>query len=341
MNDEIRKLLGNLKEGKQETLHKNSKVLLIDSLNTFLRNFVKVNHMNRHGNHIGGLSGFLKSIGYAIREIKPTRVILVFDGQGSSTTKKYLYPEYKANRKVNKISNWDGYENVNEESEAIKNQALRLIDYLRCLPVDLLSVDKIEADDVIGYITQKLDYDSLYIMSTDQDYLQLVNNKVTVYSPSKRIFYTPEVLVRECGITPQNYLIKKVILGDVSDNVPKVGGIGEKTLIKLFPELGENRVVELSEIIAKAKENLGKYTKIYEFRHQLEINRQLMDLASEDIPEWCKDQIKEILKNPSDVIDKIAFMGLYIEDCLDHSIPNVAYWLHETFDYLIAFKPKI
>lgn len=340
MNDEIKRLLGNLKEGKQETLHRNSRVLLIDSLNNFLRNFVMINHMNVHGNHIGGLSGFLKSMGYAIREIKPTRVILVFDGQGGSTTKRYIYPEYKANRKITKISNWDGYESVQEESDAIMNQALRLIAYLKCLPVDILSVDKIEADDVIGYITKTLDYKEAYIMSTDKDYLQLVNEKVTVYSPTKKKYYTPHEVIQEYSIPPHNFLTRKIVLGDSSDNVPGVTGIGDKTLLKLYPELSSNRVVELSEIISKAEENLGKYSKIAQFKHQLYLNKQLMDLSSQDIPSWCKDQINNVLANPNIHLDKNTFINLYTEDCLANSIPNVVYWLYDTFEYLKAFKTQ-
>mgnify|MGYP003342510941 CR=1 FL=1 len=116
-----------------------------------------IKHMNPHGHHIGGLTGFLKSIGYAIRTIKPTRVILVFDGLGGSTAKRLLYPDYKGNRKLTRVTNWEGFETKEEESEAITNQIVRLIEYLKCLPVDLLMVDKVEADDVIGYLSKALE----------------------------------------------------------------------------------------------------------------------------------------------------------------------------------------
>jgi 5'-3' exonuclease len=75
--------------------HKNSRVLVIDSMNTFLRCFCVVNVMNINGHHVGGMTGFLKSIGYAIKLIQPTRVILVFDGIGGSNNRKNLYPDYK------------------------------------------------------------------------------------------------------------------------------------------------------------------------------------------------------------------------------------------------------
>ena len=75
-------------EKKEEAKHKNSKVLIVDSLNTFLRSFVAIHHLNPQGNHIGGLTGFLKSIGAVIRQMEPTRVILVFEGVGGSTKKR-------------------------------------------------------------------------------------------------------------------------------------------------------------------------------------------------------------------------------------------------------------
>ena len=100
MSKDYSKFFDQISEANQreEVLHKNSKVLIVDSLNTFLRSFVAIHHMNTQGNHIGGLTGFLKSIGSVIRHVEPTRVILVFDGVGGSTNKRYLYPEYKANR---------------------------------------------------------------------------------------------------------------------------------------------------------------------------------------------------------------------------------------------------
>ena len=93
-NNTFKQMLDNIKQSKDEPLHLNSKVLLIDSMNTFLRSFAMINHMNPNGAHIGGLTGFLKSIGFAIRHIKPTRVILVFDGNGSTTNKKNLYHKF-------------------------------------------------------------------------------------------------------------------------------------------------------------------------------------------------------------------------------------------------------
>lgn len=323
-----------------EALHKNSKVLIVDSLNTFLRSFVAIHHLNPQGNHIGGLTGFLKSIGAVIRQLEPTRVILVFDGVGGSTNKRYLYPEYKTNRHITKISNWDAFDNQEEESEAITNQIVRLVEYLRCLPVDLIAIDKIEADDSIGYLVSKLP-EKIIILSTDQDYLQLVSDRVSVYSPVKKKIYYPEDVKAEYGIPPQNFLTHKVLVGDKGDNIPGVKGIALKTLLKLYPELKEEKVVSLDEVISKAESRTGKkdakYVDIFNYKHQLRINEQLMNLITPNIPDPDKETLDAMIDTFRDTFEPQAFIKLYNEDSLGGSILNVPVWLNETFSKLTQY----
>ena len=69
---DYRKMFEQMERQPEVQLHKNSKVLIVDSLNTFLRNFVAIHHINPAGNHVGGLGGFLKSIGAVIKQIQPT-----------------------------------------------------------------------------------------------------------------------------------------------------------------------------------------------------------------------------------------------------------------------------
>ena len=344
MNKTFKDILSNIKNTKQEALYLNSKVLLVDSMNTFLRSFAMINHMNPSGAHIGGLTGFLKSIGFAIRHIKPTRVILIFDGNGSTTNKKNLYPEYKAHRKLQRITNWDGFDGKEDESASIENQMLRLVEYLKCLPVDLLSIDKVEADDVIGYITNKLDGE-VHIMSADQDFLQLVNDKVTVYSPIKKKFYTPKLVKEEYGLYPQNFINKKILMGDDSDNIPGVKGLGPKKLIKFFPEITEVKELDLDDIIKKSlnessKEKGSLYGNVYNFRQQLNINKQLMDLSNPTLSEKMIEELDNILDNPNSSLNKKEFLDMYYEDNLGNSIPNVENWLVSIFTYLCTSKKK-
>lgn len=104
-------------EPRPLNLHHHSKVLIIDGVNTFIRSFAVVNHVNSYGNHVGGLTGFLKSIGSAIRQIQPTKCIIVFDGEAGSRNRKYLYPEYKGNRTSKAIVNYKSFNNKQEEKK--------------------------------------------------------------------------------------------------------------------------------------------------------------------------------------------------------------------------------
>jgi len=191
---------------------------------------------------------------------------------------------------------------------------LRLIEYLRCLPVDLLSIDKIEADDVIGYITNK-SAGEVYIMSADQDFMQLVSDRVTIYSPIKKKFYTPTLVKEEYSLYPSNFINKKILMGDDSDNIPGVKGLGPKKLFKLFPELESPTHIPLRSILEKSKESIkehGLYGDIVNFEKQLLINK----------------------------LDKLHFLKLYNEDKLGNSIPNTEIWLNEIFSYLQVYKLK-
>lgn len=321
-----------------ENLQKGSRVLIVDSLNTFLRNFVAIHHINSAGNHVGGLAGFLKSIGSAIKQFSPTRVILVFDGVGGSTNKRYLYPEYKGNRHLTKISNWDAFDDQEEESEAITMQIIRLVHYLKCLPVDLVIIDKIEADDVIGYLTKQFE-DKVILLSTDQDYLQLVNERVSVYSPIKKVMYTPEQILKEYGIHPCNFLTHKIIVGDNGDNVPGVPGIKIKTLLKLYPMLREHRVVTVEELLEYSKQGhkQKKYGDVLNFSHQLGINKQLMDLHNPNIPVEDKAVLDNLVLNPNRNYEPARFVELYKEDLLGKTLLNPQMWLNETFAKLLEY----
>ena len=336
MNKEYQKIFDSLKSEKvEESL--NSRVLLIDGLNTFLRAFTAIGWVNKDLSHIGGLTGFLRSLGYIIKLVRPTRVIIAFDGQGSSTNKRYIYPDYKANRGLNRVTNWDSFESQKDESEAITSQIVRLIYYLKTLPVDLISIDKIEADDVIGYITGKLDGE-ITIMSSDKDYLQLVSDKITVYSPTKKKFYDRDLVLNEFGVTPKNFLTQKILLGDSGDNVPGVKGLGSKTMLKSFPELGTEEEISLDDILSKCEGKKKIFESIKNYEFQLRINKRLMDLKDPNIPEEAIEEINSVLLEAKKVFNSQDFLDLYREDELGNSIPNVSMWLFNHFNELAKYK---
>ena len=161
--------------------------MIVDGLNTFIRSFAVNPAINEDGLHIGGMMGFLKSLRYTSDILKPSRVIVVFDGKNGSGRRQKIYPEYKGTRKVKRRLN----RNVDwgtapaDEQQSMKQQMGRLIEYLEQLPLTLVSVDGIEADDTMAYISQQLlPKSDCILMSTDKDFLQLVDDRVKVWSLS-------------------------------------------------------------------------------------------------------------------------------------------------------------
>lgn len=336
-------LLNNIKEDTTtEALHLNSRVLLVDSMNTFMRSFAVINSMNTQGTHVGGMIGFLRSLAYVVNLVQPTRVICIFDGEGNTTNRKNLYSDYKGNRKLKRITNWSSFDDLEDESASMSQQMLRLVDYLQQLPVNIITRDKLEADDIIGYLAPK--FDQSVIMSADQDFLQLCSDTVQVYSPIKKKFYGPKEVFDEYGLWPQNFINYKVLMGDTSDNLPGVKGLGPKKLYKLFPELTEEKKVTLKEIISKSLEKHdenGIYGNVWLFRGQLMINEQLMSLEKPNIPDYDKIILEKLLIEEPHSLNQARFLQLHSSDLLERQIsPNVEFWLQNNFLYLTKYKHK-
>ena len=138
----------------------NDHALLIDGLNTFIRAFSINPSLNEDGSHVGGLIGFLKSVRFAVNKFKPTRCVIIFDGKHGSKSRQKVYAGYKGGRKVrsrlNRVVDWTI--NPHDESEAMKLQLSRLVEYIENLPLTILSIDGLEADDVIAYATNTADH---------------------------------------------------------------------------------------------------------------------------------------------------------------------------------------
>ena len=216
-------------------------IMIFDGLNTFIRSFSATPSTNEDGEHIGGITGFLYSIGKCVRDFKPSRCIIVFDGVGGSKRRKKIYKDYKGNRanKTRLRRHDHHFANIEQEQEAMRYQFSRLVSYLDALPVTFLSMDGIEADDTIAYITQMYENKSkkITIVSTDRDFYQLVNDQIEIWSPIKKKMYDTERVLNEFGVHPKNYVMYRSFTGDKSDNIPGVNGIGPKTLLKHVPNL--------------------------------------------------------------------------------------------------------
>jgi DNA polymerase I len=332
----------------------NDHIMIIDGLNTFIRAFSATPSTNEDGEHIGGITGFLYSIGKCIRDHKPTRCIIVFDGQGGSRRRRQINKDYKANR-VNKtrLRRHDHhFASLDQEQKAMRFQFSRLISYLDCLPVSFLSMDGIEADDTIAYIVGMFDGDLLKpkeeqskftIVSTDRDFYQLIDDRVQIWSPIKKKMYTTETVLEEFGVHPVNYVMFRTFTGDKSDNIQGVKGIGPKTLLKHIPDLAlsldytpEDLRVECTEKLDESK----TYQKMLDNIDIIEENWDLMNLNILDFPAQTKSSIRNIMGTPIPMLNKHEFRKIFMEDKMWSVMKNLPDWLNNTWLSLSAFAQQ-
>jgi len=338
--EDIFSLLDNIE--KSDSLNVNDRVLIVDGLNLYLRVFAVNGALNDNGVPVGGLTGFLRSLAYAIREVNPTRVIIVYDGAGGSQRRRKIHSDYKSNRKPGKrITRWDAFKDAREEKESMKIQFSRLLEYLDFLPINVISIDRIEADDTIAYIAHTLLDKEVTIMSADQDFLQLVNDRITVWSPTKKKFYTPRMVEADYGIPAHNFLMYKVLMGDKSDNIEGVKGLGPKKLPKIVPDLFTQQTLDLDFILEHAgKGEEPMHKRISESADQLQLNEELMDLKNPPISGELKLQITRLIESPINLLSRNDFIIMYNDDQLGNAIASPDLWLKEHFIKLNTFAKQ-
>jgi len=338
-------ILENLKESDTLSQSPNDRILLIDGLNTFIRAFAVNPSTNDDGQHIGGMAGFLQSIGYAIKNIKPTRVIICFDGKGGSSKRRKLFPEYKANRKVRKrLTRLNSFNNQEDERASMGQQISRLVQYLEHLPVTVLAPENIEADDAMAYISQQVYPESqFYIMSTDKDFLQLVDDRVHVWSPTKKKYYFKDTVHEDFEIHAHNFLLYRTMKGDPSDNIPGIKGVGVKTLQKRLPILFEDNKLTLDEMIDHVKDSEDESKVITDIKNNeatVRLNYDLMQLAEVDIGGSTKSLIIDTVRKSVNRLVKYKFQTMMLEDKLNAAIRNPEFWLKQCFSHLDIMAEK-
>lgn len=332
---ELLNLLNDVQEDSQNTVE-SKRVLVIDGLNLFFRNFAMLNMVNPEGVHIGGLGGFFRSLGALIRQTDPTEVIVVFDGVGSSANRKNLVPEYKSNRNLQRITNWDTFDDMEEEQDSKIDQIVRIIQYLKTLPVKTIALDKTEADDIIAYlgsIIPSKPEDKIIIVSSDKDFLQLVNENVLVYRPIEKEYYNEDTIKEKFNISPHNFIIYKTLLGDSSDKVKGIKGLGEKGLYKKFPEITEKDLTldDIHSICeSKFKDHLV-YARVIQNIEELEKNYKIMDLSNPMLTERDKEHLKQFVSSEETYYLPEQFLAMYKQDQLGAIIRNVEFWVKDVF----------
>ena len=325
----------------------NSRVLIVDALNTFMRSYAAIPTLDEDGNHIGGMAGFMKSLGFAIRNFKPTRVVLVFDGKGGSQRRRKIYKEYKANRKPpTRLNRQYDMTTDEQERENMKWQLVSLVEMVECLPVSILALDNIEADDTIAYMSELVTKNggTSIIYSTDKDFMQMVNENVKVYNPVKKKTFDIDVILETYGVHPDNFVFFRSLLGDKSDNIDGIRGAGEKTLLKYIPEFADPTVEVNLDLIEQKYADAKKKPKVIETildnSNIVNRNLQLMNLRDVDINVDAKMKILHKFEEGCPPLRKADLTKLMVRSKIISSIQNYDEWITFSFGTLARYYGK-
>ncbi len=327
-------ILKNLKETPPRAL--NDHILLIDGMNTLIRSFSLLKAMNPTGTHVGGFVGFLRSLGYVTRIFDPTRVIVVWDGKGGSGNRQNINPNYKAQRATSRITHWGLYDTKEEETEALIGQLFRVQDYLDCLPIHQIMIEKLEADDIIAYLSKRASgsqVKKVTIVSSDKDFLQLIDDTVEVYAPIKKKTFTKSNVIDEIKVLPENYNLVKALLGDSSDNLPGVKGLGIKTILSEWKSFTHDPNASLQDVWdhCETQMELEKpkkiFAKILHSFNKVQDNFIMMDLHQTQLDETEINYVKEIMKSPIPDLQTGAFLHLLDQDKIEGITKNTDTWL--------------
>lgn len=342
------KILEKLRTEGPPTIKRNDHVLIVDGMNTYIRAHSANPSMDGLGNHVGGIVGFLKSIGSFSRQHVPSRIIICFDGVGGNVRRRALLPEYKEKRKMTQRLNraYDG-KTEDEEKESMMAQLRVVVSILENLPITMLAIDNIEADDSIAYLTSLIEKEggSSIIYSSDKDFLQLVGPQCKVYNPVKKIMYDEVQVMKEFSIHPKNFLLYRCLDGDTSDNISGVKGIALKTLLKNFPEFINDDEITVEELTKKCEKD-GKFRNkacqsIVESQDIIERNIKLMDLKNVDISLALKMVILKKFEAKENSLNKIALLELMRKKHIISHFGNYEDWIFESWVHLTRYTRTI
>lgn len=338
------------KHQNEQPINRNGKVLLVDGLNSYLRCFSATNTMNDDGKHVGGITGFLQSLALTIRTLKPTRVVVVFDGAGGSLRRRKLFPEYKDNRRnMTRLNRFYDFQSLEQEKESIDWQRKILVYLLRFLPVTVLCPDNVEADDVLAYLAQVVEQEHgghAIIMSTDKDFLQLVNDTgITVWNPVKKKTYNTATVLEDYGFHPHNFLLYRCVTGDASDNIPGVMGVKEKTLLKFCPALAEpnpqtiDSLLDTAQTLAESSKKVPVALQtLLDSRTVLKRNHALMRLDDVAMSVDTRVSVLKIFNEPIPPLDKFTLTKLMINAKMISAFGRWDEWIQTSFVPLMRYS---
>jgi 5'-3' exonuclease len=283
------------------------KTLIVDGNNLLKIGFHGVKDFYNNGEHIGGTWHFLNTIRKFLEETNFNKVMVFWDSDTNSSQRKLIYPKYKMNRKYSP--------NDEEKTDSFNKQKTRVKQYLEEMFIRQLEVENSEADDLIAYYCQISLDEEKTIFSSDKDLTQLISEKVLIYSPNLKSYYKfgDNIKFKDCSIPHYNVMTFKILAGDTSDNIDGISLMGEKTLVKFFPEILDSKT-SLTDILTKGEFLLkeqqtnvvlgnllsGKTKEGIMGDDFFKINKKLVDLSEPLIDEEGKEMVREYYSESMD-----------------------------------------
>ena len=199
------------------------------------------------GTFTNALHGFINMMNKVISTYEYSHILVAFDA-GKTTFRHETLDTYKEGRQA--------------MPDELRSQVNLIKKYLDLLGVKRQEIPSYEADDIIGTLAVTGDFENVHIITGDKDLLQLVSDKITVHITRKGISeiesFTPEAIKSKYGIAPEQMIDLKGLMGDASDNLPGVPGVGEKTAMKLIQQFGsiEELITQIDQVKGKLKDKI-------------------------------------------------------------------------------------
>ena len=229
------------------------RLFLLDAFALIFRGYyalIKNPRITSTGMDVSAVMGFTNSLFDVIRRERPDHLAVAFD-KGGSSARVEAFPEYKANR--------------DETPEAIKIAVPHIKEILKAMHIPIIERQGVEADDLIGTLSKQAEKEDfkVYMVTPDKDYAQLVSDNIFMYKPARmgngiEIWGIPEVQKRFEVERPEQVIDYLGMMGDASDNIPGLPGVGDKTAKKFIAAYGsmEGLLENTHELKGKMKEKV-------------------------------------------------------------------------------------
>jgi DNA polymerase-1 len=231
------------------------RLFLLDAYALIFRGYyalIKNPRINSKGEDTSAIMGFMNSLFDVIKREQPDHLAVCFD-KGGSSERTELFPAYKANRL--------------ETPDAIRLAVPYIQEILRAMHIPVVVLEGLEADDIIGALAkqaEKEDY-QVFMVTPDKDFGQLVSENIFMYRPARmgngiEIWGIPEIQKRFGVERPEQVIDYLGMMGDASDNIPGLPGVGEKTAKKFLADFGsmENLLANTDQLKGKMKEKVSE-----------------------------------------------------------------------------------